>query len=368
MTGQAAVRAEAARLQAVFAASGATEVEVGLLLPADALLDLYGEDIRARAFVTDDPERGEMMLRPDFTVPIVQIHIASGAAPARYTYRGKVFRKQPAGSDRAPEYLQVGYERFDGDDAVAADAETFALFAKALQGVGLRPVTGDIGILRAAVETLSTTRARKAALRRHIWRPRRFRALLDRYTGRAPVDHARVALLDAVAARGADATIAEAGPEIGLRSTREIAERLANLAIDRAAPPISGAEAEALDALLRIRATLPDARARLRDVCADLPGLAPAVERFSARMTALDAAGIDVGALAFEASFGRTTLEYYDGFVFGFLAPRRPDLPPIATGGRYDALTRVLGGGAECPAVGGAIRPEALVQVAEGAE
>ena len=50
-------------------------------------------------------------------------------------------------------------------------------------------------------------------------------------------------------------------------------------------------------------------------------------------------------------------MEYYDGFVFGFYAEGRPDLPPVATGGRYDALTRRLGDGVEIPAVGGVIRP-----------
>jgi ATP phosphoribosyltransferase regulatory subunit len=64
------------------------------------------------------------------------------------------------------------------------------------------------------------------------------------------------------------------------------------------------------------------------------------VDRFAARMEALRDAGLDPAGLPFEASFGRTTMEYYDGFVFGFLAPARPDLPPVATGGRYDALTR----------------------------
>ena len=78
-----------------------------------------------------------------------------------------------------------------------------------------------------------------------------------------------------------------------------------------------------------------------------------AAETFAARLGALSKAGIDVEALSFEASYGRTTLEYYDGFVFGFYAEARPDLPPVATGGRYDALTSVLGGGAAVPAVGG---------------
>ena len=70
--------------------------------------------------------------------------------------------------------------------------------------------------------------------------------------------------------------------------------------------------------------------------------------------------------LDFEASYGRTSMEYYDGFVFGFYVSGRPDLPPVATGGRYDALTRVLGQGRAVPAVGGIIRPEYSLRAATG--
>ena len=72
------IRAEALRLQAGFINAGAVVLETSILQPADLLLDLYGEDIRARAYVTSDPLRGEQMLRPDFTVPVVQMHMAEG--------------------------------------------------------------------------------------------------------------------------------------------------------------------------------------------------------------------------------------------------------------------------------------------------
>ena len=36
---------------------------------------------------TLDPDRGEMMLRPDYTVPVVQMHMRQGAEPARYMRR-----------------------------------------------------------------------------------------------------------------------------------------------------------------------------------------------------------------------------------------------------------------------------------------
>jgi ATP phosphoribosyltransferase regulatory subunit len=98
-----------------------------------------------------------------------------------------------------------------------------------------------------------------------------------------------------------------------------------------------------------------------------MPALEPAVARLAGRLEALARRGHPAADLAFEASFGRTSLEYYDGFVFGFFAPSRPDLPPLASGGRYDALTRILGGGEGVPAVGGIVRPEALLALREGA-
>ena len=130
MTNKAAIRAEAEALQATFA--DAVPVDAPMLVSADTLLDLYGEDIRGRAFTTHDPDRGELMLRPDFTVPVVEMHMNGGAEPARYTYLGEVFRMQSAGAGLPSEYLQMGYEVFDRAAPLQADAEVFALFTKAL--------------------------------------------------------------------------------------------------------------------------------------------------------------------------------------------------------------------------------------------
>ncbi len=360
-TVRARARATADRLYAAFLATGALPVETDILQPAEVLLDLYGEDIRARAYVTTDPIRGEMMLRPDFTVPVVQMHMSHGAEPARYAYRGEVFRKQEHLTDRKSEYLQVGYELFARENPSDADAEVFALIAGLLAPLSLRAVTGDIGILMAAVRGLRTTAARKAALLRHVWRPRRFTALLDRFGGRAPVPPGRAALLAALA----QGKTPVAGPLVGMRSPAEIDGRLAALAEDAAAPPVAAEEVALLEDLLNLTGRSPAALAHLRDLARAMPAIAGAVDRMEARLEALTRRGIGVEALEFEASHGRTTLEYYDGFVFSFHAAD-PALPPVASGGRYDALTRVLGQGREIPAVGAVIRP-GLVAELEGA-
>ena len=354
MTEKAVIRAEAEALFAGLLAAGAQPVEADILLPAGTLLDLYGEDIRARAYVTADPMAGEMMLRPDFTVPVVQAHMSCGADPARYAYMGEVFRRQEHLDGRAREYMQVGFEVFDRD-AIAADAEVFALFTRLLDGLNLRPATGDIGILMAAVRGLSTTERRKSALLRHIWRPRRFRALLDRFAGRAPVPPARAALLQRLAAGDPAALIDAAGPLVGLRSAEDIAERAGALIEDAKAPPIAAPEAAMLYDLLTLEAPAQAALAHLHGILPLLPAIGPAVDLFAARLKALASAGIEVATLPFEASHGRTTLEYYDGFVFSFHGPA--GMAPVASGGRYDALTAVLGAGRSIPAVGGIIRP-----------
>ncbi len=353
---KSAIRAEAETLFAAFRAAGAAPVEADILLPAETLLDLYGEDIRARAYVTNDPLRGEMVLRPDFTVPVVQSHMAHGADPARYCYLGEVFRKQDTRDGRANEYLQVGFELFDRTAPEAADAEVFTLFAGLLAPLGLRAATGDIGILMAAVRGLSTSERRKAALLRHVWRPKRFRQLLDRFAGRAAVPAARARLLERLASDTPEALIEAAGSFVGLRSVADISARAAALIEDAGTPNIAAPEAALLYDLLSLQAPARAALAHLRGIAPMLPAILPAVDQFEARLDALDRGGVDTATLPFEASHGRTSLEYYDGFVFSFHAAD-PALPPVASGGRYDALTGVLGQGRSIPAVGGVIRP-----------
>lgn len=295
------------------------------------------------------------MLRPDFTVPVVEMHLQSGAAQARYAYAGKVFRVQERDADRPSEYDQVGFELLGGADAAAADAEVFALMAGALADLPLRAAVGDIGLVIAAIEGLSASARRKAALMRHIWRPARFRRLLDRFAGRVAMPEHRRALLDGAVSSDA--------PMIGLRSGAEIQARLAALAEDAAEAPIPEAEAASIAAILSLKASAPEALERLRAIAEDMPAIGPAVARMAARHAALGARGVDLDAVEFEGSYGRTTMEYYSGFVFGFYASTGPEAPPVATGGRYDALTRAMGG-ADVPAVGAVIRPALTAEVA----
>lgn len=361
-----ALKRETGRLLRLFESAGASPVEVDVLQPARTLLDLYGEDIRARAYVTSDPVRGELMLRPDFTVPVAQKHLASGTEQATYAYAGLVFRRQLPGSDRPSEFMQVGCESFGGADPEEADAVIFAVMRDAVADLGLTAVSGDLGILLAAVDSLSTSPARKAALKRHVWRPSRFRSLVESYCGKGSIQASAVPARPRCVSE-AERIVAAAGARIGLRSASEVVERLMQQSAEADAGSLDPEEANALDSVFRTRGDALSALASLRRVQNSLPGIESAVDRFERRISALKAAGADIGALGFEATYGRTTLEYYDGFVFGFVnGSGGHNVPPVASGGRYDFLTRQLGGETAPRAVGGVVRPEIALSLAGG--
>ena len=226
----------------------------------------------------------------------------------------------------------------------------------ALSDLPLRVATGDIGILMAAVSGLKTTERRKKSLLRHIWRPQRFKAILEKFTDEVSLSTKRFDGFDE------EKSFENQAKEIGLRSKSEIIERIESLRQDSKASPISKTELGLINSLLNIGDKCPQALTELKNLLPDMPALQSAIEKFEKRLTALDHANVDLSSIDFEASYGRTSMEYYDGFVFGFYSESYADLPPIATGGRYDALTKHIGKGREIPAVGGVVRPDLIVK------
>jgi len=211
---------------------------------------------------------------------------------------------------------------------------------------------------------------RRHQLRRHFWRPLRFHELLaEAVAGPAAPAPQRARLI--AAANGPDAANAiaalatQAGEPLGLREIDEIVTRTLALAAAETDAPMPAEQAELIETALSISGPAGNALARLRALTA-MGGadITPALDRFEARLAALGNAGVDAAALPFDAAFGRN-LEYYEGFVFEITAEGPPGmpsgLPPLAGGGRYDALTRRLGAANAIPAVGAMIRPEAVL-------
>jgi ATP phosphoribosyltransferase regulatory subunit len=358
----AAIEGALATLAALFAGAGYAPVTTAHLFEADTLIDLYGEDIRGRAFLFPGAGisgGGELCLRPDFTVPVVCAHGQGGwDRAARYAYQGPVFRRQDPGSTRPMEFLQAGIENLGVPDAAEAGRVSV--------------MTGDLGIAFALLDALPMPARRRHQLRRHFWRPRRFHELIaEAVAVPAAPTPLRARLIAAAAGPEAANNIAaiatDAGGPLGLREIDEIVTRTLALAAAATDTPMPAGQAGLIEAALSIKGPAGNALARLRALTAEGDAdITPALDRFEARLAALDRAGVDAAALPFDAAFGRN-LEYYEGFVFEITAPGRPDLPPLAGGGRYDAMTRRLGAARAVPAVGAMIRPEAVLAAREGA-
>ncbi|MEM9145222.1 MAG: ATP phosphoribosyltransferase regulatory subunit [Pseudomonadota bacterium] len=372
LSGEALERRSAVveRLLAVFTGAGHAQLEPPHLLDADLLLDLYGEDIRTRAFLFPEPVRsGELCLRPDFTLPVALSHAQFGwQRAASYAYAGPVFRLQDMAETRPIEYLQVGIERYGEADRARADAAVLALMLEGLDALGLeerRIMTGDPSVVFSLLDALPLAPDRRTALRRHFWRPNRFRALIERFSlAPTPPGDQRAALLEAaeVGAPAVEAMAAQGRELVGLRGLDEIAARAGALAATSGAPPMPGEEADLIGAVLDVRGGAGEVLAQLRDTTtAAGVNIGPALEAFERRLDALNCVGIDAEMLPFDVRFGRA-MEYYDGFVFEITADGEAELPPLAGGGRYDSMTRRLGAPEAVPAVGAMIRPEVAIR------
>src|SRR5205809_4377822 len=166
--------ARADALVAAFERAGYARVAPAILQPAEPFLDLSGEDIRRRMYLTSEPSGRELCLRPDLTIPVSRDYLASpaGAAgePAGFCYLGPVFRQR---GDQPGEFLQAGIESFGRRDTAAADAEMLALGLEALAQYGIEAPEiriGDVGLFTALIEALDLPAAWRRRLAKDFHR------------------------------------------------------------------------------------------------------------------------------------------------------------------------------------------------------
>ena len=350
-------------LMTSFQEAGALELDMPSLLDSASLIDLYGEDIRNQAFITTGPINEEKILRPDFTVPIVEMHIATEKKEAKYSYSGTVWRSQPHGSRQPTEYYQAGFECFHQTDPARADAEIFALFQQCAWGLELDIELGDIAILRAVVSSLDISDNKRSLLLRHLWRPNRFRQLIRQLSQGNNVSKSRSILFQSIVKDKLNEYVEATGPKIGLRSLNEIKKRSKELLNEELSRPISLNLVKLIEEVLALQCPLSQASREITRFFSIGDELRNVSYNLENRIDAMSELGIDVKNLRFLTNLSRTSLEYYDGFVFSTSIKARPYLAPVSQGGRYNALTKILGKGADIPAVGGIVRPEILALV-----
>ena len=348
-----------------FLAAGFVRMEPPVLHPAAIFLDMSGEEIRGRLFLTSGAASEELCLRPEYTIPVCRAYLASDKAgrTAEYSYLGPVFRSQVEGGERA----QTGLESFGRTDTEAADAEILALSMEAAAEVGapLAARLGDAGLFDSLLEALALPNVWRRRLRRGIAQGRSLAAILDRRGASAVAQPGVLAALESADHAGAKALVQDllaiAGIDaVGGRTAGEIADRFLEQAALRSGEPIDIEKRSALESYLAISGN-PDVAARRLRQLADNAGLdlGRALDGFERRNGFIAACGVPIEETVFSAAFVRD-FDYYTGFVFEARDPARPEAKPALGGGRYDGLARRLGASEDIPAVGAAITIDRL--------
>jgi ATP phosphoribosyltransferase regulatory subunit len=356
-------------LVGAYVRAGYARIEPPVLQPAEPFLDLSGEDIRRRMFLTTDPQGREMCLRPDLTIPVSRAYLQSALAgkPAGFCYLGAVFRHRAGAS---AEFHQLGIESFARHDKPAADAEMLALGLEATAQYGLTtPQTriGDVGLFSAFIAALDLAPAWKRRLIKDFNRKSSLKHDLNQLTLAAgdnrPEYQGVLAALAGSDPKAAHHLVTDllsiAGIEtVGGRTVAEIADRFLEQATLNAPTRLPRETRALIERFLSVAGDPDDAAGEMRVLADDAKiSLAAALDTFETRTGFLAARGIDVGTLKFATAFGRG-FDYYTGFVFELHGARGNG--PLVAGGRYDGLLARLGASEPIPAVGFAASIEEL--------
>jgi len=364
-------RAEA--LVASYERAGYARLAPAILQPAEPFLDLSGEEIRRRMYLTMDAGGRELCLRPDFTIAVSRDYLASPAAgkPAGFCYFGPIFRQH---GDAPGEVLQAGIESFGRRDVAAADAEIFALGLEATTLYGLSDPDirmGDVGLFIALIEALPIAPAWKRRLVKDFNRAGRLARDLDMLVqdaGRVRSEYAGVlAALTNSDPAAAHALVTDllsiAGiTAVGGRTVGEIADRFLEQATLGAGSGLPKDVRTLIERFLSIAGDPDNALAELRALATDASlAFEPALDLFESRTGFLAARGVDVRRIRFSTAFS-TSLDYYTGFEFRLHHPSGQSDEPLVAGGRYDNLLTRLGSPTSTPAVGLGIWIERLAR------
>jgi ATP phosphoribosyltransferase regulatory subunit len=364
-------------VQAALAARGGTWVDLPALLPASLVLELAGEDLRARLFFASAPDGSELCLRADLTIPAALRFIETRPGqPVAWLHEGKVFRAPRADEAVGSEFVQIGLERYGDADAVAADCDVVLAALEACAAGGLaEPVLtlADGDLVRAVLARADLPEPWGGYLRAVAGQTRSLRQRLAEAAGEteAPVLGALEQALTRLSDAEAEATVAEVlslsrltlGPG---RSAADVMRRLVGKARRAGAEPLAPATVSAIRALLDVAGP---ARAAVAGVVGAAHGLGAELsdwaQGWAIRLDALAAAAPAAARTATFRAGRQRNFAYYSGLFFDIAATEGAH--PAASGGRYDGLIAAISGGAvEAPAVGCVVRTGRLTDMRNG--
>ncbi len=356
-------------------------VDTPVIQPAEPFLDMAGEDLRRRIFMTESETGDRLCLRPEFTIPVCLRHIETATGtPQRYAYLGEVFRQRRDGSN---EFYQAGIEDLGDLDTAGADARAIGdavlVLSNRLPSRRLRVTLGDQSVFEAVIAACGLPAGWQKRLIHAFGDQEQLQRLLaeladpkspgvvgpevERLASMGVLDDEELLVAEIAGTMEATGYSTNAS-----RSPRDIARRLKEK-LELATTRLDKAALAIMREFLALDLPLGEAAAALHQF-ADKSGLKidGTLALFDARVAALARVGADAGLIRYRAAFGRP-LDYYTGLVFEIELEGTPAV--LAGGGRFDRLLTLLGAREHIPAVGFSLwldRIERAVAAAGGAK
>ncbi|MDA1127518.1 MAG: ATP phosphoribosyltransferase regulatory subunit [Chloroflexi bacterium] len=372
------------RLRNLLSGYGYRLLETPVLEPTELFLRKSGGELASHLYSFTDAGSNAVSLRPEFTSPIMRHYLENAdkiSLPARWQYCGPVFRFDVSHPEASGQFTQVGGELI-GSSEITADVELLNLAVGVSTQLGLDGWSlqlADLEILDSLLDPVGVSARARSFIIQNMPRLREGRSAVPRLLeeGRhlhlvggsnGNGDPEDVALRQAV--HGLDDAQARS-VLLGLlqwNSADQLGQRTPEDVVERLLSKIRGADSEenlrrglelASD-LAAIKGEPGQAVESVRKTLASADANQDAVDRLS-EVVGLISSGPDArGRMVLDFGLVRG-MAYYNGVIFEVSHPGWPGA--LGGGGRYDTLSRALGGGEAVPALGFAYNLDALISL-----
>jgi histidyl-tRNA synthetase len=356
-------------LQAEMALYGYSLMDVPMIEDAEIFLTRAGDSIIERLFTFERFGR-LLALRPEFTAAVAHHYSQAGLIDAvRWQLSGFIFEDEPTDISRQYERHTIGAEMI-GQSGLAADAEIVAMAAQGIEKLGIanwQVVLGHVGLLRHLLGRfgLDSRSERLLIAQRERLKHEGKEAALAQLQDVISLPNETIPQVADSGSSGQTQYMLDIlldstryGTTMGGRSRHEIAQRLLKKR-ERALELEYFVDAlDFLDTWGKLRGTAEEIFPHIESFIEtdDISGQALLVE-WQQSIALLEAYGISQSQILVQPDLSKNW-DYYTGLVFGI----RVGETVLASGGRYDGLTQLLGSAEAVPAVGFAYYTQALLE------
>ena len=370
------------RLCQLLSSYGYQLLETPLLEPTELFLRKSGGELASQLYSFTDAGSNAVSLRPEFTSPIMRHYLENADAislPARWQYSGPVFRFDVSHPEASGQFTQVGGELI-GSSEITADVELLNLAVAVpaqLELDGWSLTLADLDILDSLLDPVGLFERARSFIIQRMPRLREGRSAVPKLLeeGRhlhlaggvnGSVDSEDAALRQTV--QGLDDVQARS-VLLGLlqwNSADQLGQRTPEDVVDRLLGKIRGADSEdKLRQGLELAADLAVIRGEpqrtlesVKKTLASAGANQDAADRLSEVIGFMPSGPDTKGRIVLDFGLVRG-LAYYNGVIFEVSHPKWPGT--LGGGGRYDTLSRALGGEDAVPALGFAYNLDALI-------